>query len=138
MTLLQRLLRTIGLTRPDRLSFRMDEELAESLREMAYSQRRPQAELAADLLSEALLRRQEEERKLEYWRSLSPREQEVVALVCLNYTNRQIAEQLVISPETVKSHVANMLRKFGLRRRADLRQYLDNWDFSAWDAGSSP
>ena len=138
MTLLQRLLRTIGLTRPDRLSFRMDEELAESLREMAYSQRRPQAELAADLLSEGLLRRQEEERKLEYWRSLSPREQEVVALVCLNYTNRQIAERLVISPETVKSHVANMLRKFGLRRRSDLRQYLDNWDFSAWDAGSSP
>jgi DNA-binding CsgD family transcriptional regulator len=138
MTLLQRLLRTIGLTRPARLSFRMDEELAESLREMAYSQRRPQAELATDLLSEALLRRQEEERKLEYWRSLSPREQEVVALVCLNYTNRQIAERLVISPETVKSHVANMLRKFGLRRRADLRQYLDNWDFSTWDAGSSP
>jgi DNA-binding CsgD family transcriptional regulator len=138
MTLLQRLLRTIGLTRPARLSFRMDEELAESLREMAYSQRRPQAELATDLLSEGLLRRQEEEKKLEYWRSLSPREQEVVALVCLNYTNRQIAERLVISPETVKSHVANMLRKFDLRRRSDLRQYLDNWDFSAWDTGSSP
>jgi DNA-binding CsgD family transcriptional regulator len=105
---------------------------------MACSQRRPQAELAADLLSEALLRRQEEERKLEYWRSLSPREQEVVALVCLNYTNRQIAERLVISPETVKTHVANVLHKFGLRRRGDLRQYLDNWDFSAWDIDSSP
>ena len=137
MTLLQRLLRTIGLTRPDKLSFRMDEELAESLREMAHSQRRPQAELAADLLSEGLLRRQEEEKKLEHWRSLSQREQEVVALVCLNYTNRQIAERLVISPETVKTHVANMLRKFGLRRRSDLRQYLDNWDFSAWDVGGS-
>ena len=138
MILLQRLLRTIGQSRPARLSFRMDEEMAESLREMAYSQHRPQAELAVDLLSEGLLRRQEAEKKLEYWRYLSPREQEVVALVCLNYTNRQIAEQLVISSETVKSHVANILHKFGLRRRADLRQCLDNWDFSAWDAGSSP
>ena len=116
----------------------MDEELVESLREMAYSQRRPKEELAADLLSEALMRRQEEEDKLEYWRSLSPREQQIVALVCLNYTNRQIADRLVISPETVKTHVANMLRKYNLRRRADLHQYLDNWDFSAWDPQEVP
>jgi DNA-binding CsgD family transcriptional regulator len=133
MTLLQRLLRTMGVGRPSRLSFQMDEEMVESLREMAYNQRRPKEELAADLLSEALMRRLEEEKKLEYWRSLSPREQEIVALVCLDYTNRQIADRLVISPETVKTHVANVLRKYNLRRRSDLRQYLDNWDFSAWD-----
>jgi DNA-binding NarL/FixJ family response regulator len=112
----------------------MDEELAESLREMAHSQRRPKEELAADLLNESLMRRLEEEKKLEYWRNLSPREQDVVALVCLNYTNRQIAERLVISPETVKTHVANVLRKYNLGRRADLRRYLDNWDFGAWES----
>jgi DNA-binding NarL/FixJ family response regulator len=116
----------------------MDEELVESLREMAHNQRRPKEALAADLLSEALLRRQEEEMKLERWRSLSPREQEIVALVCLTYTNRQIAERLVISPETVKTHVANVLRKYDLRRRSDLRHYLDNWDFSAWDPPGVP
>jgi DNA-binding NarL/FixJ family response regulator len=131
---LQRLLRTIGLSRPSKLSFQMDEELAESLREMAHSQRRPKEELAADLLNESLMRRLEEEKKLEYWRNLSPREQDVVALVCLNYTNRQIAERLVISPETVKTHVANVLRKYNLGRRADLRRYLDNWDFGAWES----
>ncbi len=138
MTLLQRLLRTMGLSRPSRLTFQMDEELVESLREMAYNQRRPKEELAADLLSEALLRRLEEEKKLEYWRSLSPREQAIVALVCLDYTNRQIADRLVISPETVKTHVANVLRKYHLRRRSDLRQYLDNWDFTAWDPPGVP
>jgi DNA-binding NarL/FixJ family response regulator len=122
----------MGVGRPSRLSFQMEEELVESLREMAHSQRRPKEELAADLLSEALMRRQEEEEKLEHWRNLSPREQEIVALVCLNYTNRQIADHLVISPETVKTHVANVLRKYDLRRRSDLRQYLDNWDFGAW------
>ncbi len=123
----------MGVIRPSRLTFQMDEELVESLRLMAYHQRRPKEELAADLLSEALMRRQNEEHKLEHWRSLSPREQEIVALVCLDYTNRQIADWLVLSPETVKTHVANVLRKYNLRRRADLRQYLDNWDFGAWD-----
>lgn len=63
----------MGIIRPSRLSFLMDEELVESLREMAYSQRRPKEELAADLLSEALMRRQDEENKLDHWRSLSPR-----------------------------------------------------------------
>lgn len=128
----------MGIIRPSRLSFLMDEELVESLREMAYSQRRPKEELAADLLSEALMRRQDEENKLDHWRSLSPREQEIVALVCLDYTNRQIADRLVLSPETVKTHVANVLRKYNLRRRSDLRQYLDNWDFGAWDPPGMP
>ncbi len=138
MTLLQRLLRTIGVIRTSRLTFQVDEELVESLRVMAVNQRRPKEALAADLLGEALQRRQEEEKKLEHWRSLSPREQEIVALVCLNYTNRQIAERLVISPETVKTHVGNALRKYNLPRRADLRHYLDNWDFSAWDLPGVP
>jgi len=128
----------MGLSRPSRLSFHLDEELVESLREMAHSQRRPKEDLAADLLSEGLMRRMEEEKKLEYWRSLSPREQDIVALICLNYTNRQIADRLVISPETVKTHVANVLRKYAVSRRSDLRQYLDNWDFAAWDPPGVP
>lgn len=138
MTLLQRLLRTMGIGRPSKLTFQMDEELVESLQEMAHSQRRPKEDLAVDLLSEALMHRQEEEKKLERWRSLSPREQDIVALICLSYTNRQIADRLIISPETVKTHVANVLRKYGLSRRSDLRHYLDNWDFGAWDPPGVP
>jgi DNA-binding CsgD family transcriptional regulator len=64
---------------------------------------------------------------------LSPREQQVAALVCLNYSNAQIAARLNISQSTVKTHVSNALRKFGLQRRTDLRLALAEWDFSAFE-----
>ena len=89
-------------------------------------------EVAADLLSAALLKRQQAEEYLRTWRALSTREQQVTALTCLNYTNPQIASRLYLSPDTVKSHVRNVLRKFNVRSKAELRQALSEWDFSEW------
>jgi two-component system response regulator NreC len=103
-----------------------------SLQRLAKRQQRPEDELAAELLSFALAQRNAAEARLELWRDLSPREQQVVALICLGYTNRQIANQLVISTETVKSHVRNALRKFSVRSKVELRQVLADWDFSTW------
>ena len=54
---------------------------------------------------------------------LSPREQEVLKLVAEGYTNRQIAEVLVISEKTVERHRANILEKLGMRDRVDLTRY---------------
>jgi DNA-binding NarL/FixJ family response regulator len=54
---------------------------------------------------------------------LSPREQEVVKLVAEGYTNKQIAETLVISEKTVERHRANILDKLGMRDRVDLTRY---------------
>jgi DNA-binding NarL/FixJ family response regulator len=50
--------------------------------------------------------------------TLSPREQEVLRLIGRGATNQEIAEQLVISEATVKSHVGNILGKLELRDRA--------------------
>jgi LuxR family transcriptional regulator, maltose regulon positive regulatory protein len=49
---------------------------------------------------------------------LSRRELEVLGLVALGLTNRDIAQRLVISEHTVNRHVANILRKLGLPTRA--------------------
>ena len=65
--------------------------------------------------------------------SLTPREQDVAALACLGYTNRQIAARLGISPDTVKTHVRNLLHKFELHSKDELRSLLQDWDFSAWE-----
>ena len=54
---------------------------------------------------------------------LSPREQEVLKLVAEGYTNKQIAETLVISEKTVERHRANILEKLGMRDRVELTRY---------------
>ena len=54
---------------------------------------------------------------------LSPREREVLALIARGRTNRQIAEELVISEHTARNHVTNILDKLGLSRRAEAAAY---------------
>jgi DNA-binding NarL/FixJ family response regulator len=54
---------------------------------------------------------------------LTPREQEVLKLVAEGYTNKQIAETLVISEKTVERHRANILDKLGMRDRVELTRY---------------
>ena len=51
---------------------------------------------------------------------LSPREREVLVLVASGARNRSIAQDLLISENTVKFHVANLLRKVGASTRAEL------------------
>lgn len=51
---------------------------------------------------------------------LSPREREVVRLVAMGMTSRQVAEQLTVSTETVRTHIRNALAKTGTRTRAQL------------------
>jgi len=110
-----------------------DAALLCSLRDLAAREQRPPEEVIASLLNQALQERRLAEEYWKRWQKLTRREQEVAALVCLNYTSRQIAAALVISPETVKTHVGNLLRKFGLSTRQELRQALAGWDFSTWE-----
>lgn len=52
------------------------------------------------------------------------READVLDLVAQGLTNREMAERLFLSPRTVEKHVASLLAKTGLRRRAQLAGYL--------------
>jgi DNA-binding NarL/FixJ family response regulator len=51
--------------------------------------------------------------------ALSPREREVLRLVAAGRTNTQIAEELGVGAETVKTLVARVFAKLGVRRRAE-------------------
>jgi len=54
---------------------------------------------------------------------LTPREQEVLALVALGDTDQDIADKLVISIHTAKSHMRNILSKLHLCHRYEAAQY---------------
>lgn len=53
-------------------------------------------------------------------RSLTVREVQVAQLVAGGLSNDEIADQLVLSPRTIQSHVANALKKTGCRNRTEL------------------
>ena len=113
--------------------FSLDEALLRSVQDLAELEQRSEEEITSELMAYALARRLANESSLTAWEALSPREQQVAALACLGYTNRQIASRLVLSPDTVKSHVRSILRKFNIHSKTQLRQALADWDFSAWE-----
>ena len=67
--------------------------------------------------------------------ALTSRELEVLALVARGFSNKEIAGKLTVSVPTVKTHVHNLLRKLGTRRRADAARLLH---VAASDAGLEP
>ena len=55
---------------------------------------------------------------------LTRREREVAALVARGFTNRQISTELSISERTAGNHVAKILKKLGLRSRAQIASWV--------------
>ena len=60
--------------------------------------------------------------------SLTPGERDVVRLVAEGGTNRQVAQQLFLSPHTVNTHLRNAFGKLGVRSRVELARLVANED----------
>ncbi len=59
---------------------------------------------------------------------LTDREKQVLRLVATGISNQRIGDQLGITANTVKYHVANLLRKYGARTRAELASITHSHD----------
>jgi NarL family two-component system response regulator LiaR len=57
---------------------------------------------------------------------LTPRETEVLELIARGLSNKEIANRLIISDKTVKTHVSNILRKLNLTHRIQAALYAIN------------
>lgn len=60
---------------------------------------------------------------------LSNRESEVLRLIALGYSNKEIAAQLDLSVKTIEAHKSNSMRKLGMSGRIDIVRYaiLQGW-----------
>jgi DNA-binding NarL/FixJ family response regulator len=59
---------------------------------------------------------------------MTPREREVIALIAAGKSNKEIAVQLHIATDTVKSHVRNVMDKLALHTRLQIAAYAHSQD----------
>ncbi len=77
---------------------------------------------AAALVEEYQQKTTAEGGKSPYWQ-LTDREREVLKLVVEGYTNRQIADMLVVSPKTVEWYKSSLMNKLDIHNKTDLIKF---------------
>ncbi len=105
-------------------------ETRSRLEVLARSQGRPLEGVMGDLLH-AALEQQGQSPQASPWSTLTPRERDVLALSACGYSRRQIAARLVLSKETVRSHLRRALRKYGVSSQQALRARLNAQDLAS-------
>jgi len=113
----------------------IEPELLDLLEQLAAEEGRALEDVIAELLWTGVADRYAAVENFQPWQALTPREKQTAALACLGYTNHEIAEMMVISSNTVKTHIRHVLRKFDVGSKSELRQVLTGWDFAGWIDG---
>jgi DNA-binding NarL/FixJ family response regulator len=100
------------------------EEVPQSIRRVYAGESLISPSMASKLLTEfSTLSKKVEQRQQLSSPSLTPREVEVLRFVAKGMSNREIAEELYISENTVKNHVRNILEKLHLHSRMEAVLY---------------
>ena len=100
------------------------EEVADAIRAVVQGQSLISPSMASKLLNEFnVLARRADGKQQFAAPSLTPREIEVLRLVSRGMSNREIAEELYISENTVKNHVRNILEKLHLHNLMEAVMY---------------
>jgi DNA-binding CsgD family transcriptional regulator len=132
MTLWQYLQTNVSRSTRSKTDPQANGDLVRDLEALAKREGRTPDDLIILLLNQGVNAYRQADHDHRSWEKLSAREKQVAAWICAGLTNRQIAAHLVVSPETVKTHVRHLLRKFNLRSRRELRARLKDWDLSEW------
>jgi len=92
-------------------------ELVDATRAIHRGQTMVPTTMLGDLLARLMALRQERDRSLRVVSRLTTREREVLALLAAGGNNQTIADALVISPDTARTHVQHVLGKLGVHSR---------------------
>jgi DNA-binding CsgD family transcriptional regulator len=107
-------------------------DLIAACQQIAEEENTTVAQMIHELLTFAIEKRRSSDEQLKQWHQLTEREREITALVWLGLTNPKIGSRLSISPNTVKTHIKNILAKFNVNSKEALREQLSLLDFSEW------
>jgi len=99
-------------------------ELVGAIRAVAGGETLIPAGMLGPLLTDLIDRRRGHEGALMRLSKLSPREREVLALLARGLKTSALTEKLVISPETARTHIQNILSKLGLHSRLEAATFV--------------
>lgn len=94
-------------------------EILTAVVEATHGERHQSPQLADGIASYAPSR----DRTVDSYESLTARERKVLELAALGLTNPKIAERLSISPRTVETHRANLMRKLRVGNQSELVRF---------------
>lgn len=100
-----------------------DVELLSALKAVAQGDLYVQPSMTRALLKDVLPKGDETTGAAQSWENLSEREKEVLRLVALGHTGKEIADQLSLSIKTVETYRERGMEKLGLRHRAALVRF---------------
>lgn len=78
---------------------------------------------AAKSLIQEFLQRVQKGEEIDNYNVLTDREQEILSLIAKGYSNKEIAEQLVVSVKTIETHKTKIMEKLHLKTRPELVRY---------------
>jgi two-component system NarL family response regulator len=100
------------------------EDLVEAIRVVHRGETYIPPRLLGGLLSLLLQRREEQGQALRRAAQLTRREREVLAILAEGGNNETIAQALVISPQTARTHIQNVLGKLGVHSRLEAAAFV--------------
>ncbi len=110
-------------------------ELVQAVRDASQGKAQLHPEIAKKLMSAVAANQpgKESPSPVSSLGNLTEREEEVLRLIARGLTNREIAEKMVISEKTVKTHVSNLLGKLGLEDRTQAAIWAFKHNLGAQD-----
>jgi DNA-binding NarL/FixJ family response regulator len=99
-------------------------ELIEASRRVYHGEVLIPPRLLGPLLARLIRRRREQNEAMRQMTKLTKREKEILALLTGGADNNAIAQALVISPGTARTHIQNVLNKLGVHSRLEAAAFV--------------